>query len=77
MKSLGGGVGGSEEKQMDIQGMTQETEGRAGLRLKTRTPWTGRNEFCILFDSNNLNSKIHKKSKVHFSGEGYPTVSVE
>lgn len=59
--------GRSEEKQ--IQEITQDTKGRAGLSPKTRIPWAGRNEFCILFDSQNVNSKIHKRRK-HLSGEG-------
>ena len=66
----------SDEKQVDIWEGTQETEGRAGSRLRTGAQWTGRNKFCISFDSNNLNSKIHMRSN-NFSGECYPTISVK
>lgn len=61
---------------MDVRERTQETAGRAGSRLRTGAPRTGRNKFWILFDSDNLNSKIHTRSN-NFSGEYYPTISVE
>lgn len=56
--------------------MTQDIEGQAGSSCKTRIPWAGRNEFCILLDSKNINSNNHKR-RIYLSGEGVAIGSVE
>ena len=63
-------------KANEYPGKTQDTEGRAGSSHKTRIPWAGRNEFYILFDFKNVNSKIHKRRNF-LTSEGVSIGSVE